>query len=53
VGEILGDEVAWIWKVADAHFPGERQILDYCHLSEHLYAFATLQYPHDPANAKA
>ena len=36
VGEILGDGAAWIWKVADSHFPGVRQTLDYYHLSEHL-----------------
>jgi hypothetical protein len=39
--------------VADAHFPGVRQTLDYYHLSEHLYAFANLQAPNDPAEAKA
>jgi hypothetical protein len=53
VGEILGDGAAWIWKVADSHFPGVRQILDYYHLSEHLYAFANLQYPSNPTGAKA
>jgi hypothetical protein len=53
VGEILGDGAAWIWKVADSHFPGVRQTLDYYHLSEHLYAFANLQYPSNPTGAKA
>lgn len=53
MGEILGDGAPWIWKVADAHFPGVRQTLDYYHLSEHLYAFANLQSPNDPAEAKA
>ena len=48
VGEILGDGAAWIWKVADAYFPGVRQTLDYYHLSEHLYAFAHLLYPNNP-----
>jgi hypothetical protein len=32
VGEILGDGAPWIWTVADAHFPGVRQTLDYYHL---------------------
>jgi hypothetical protein len=36
IGEILGDGAPWIWNVADAHFPGVRQTLDYYHLSEHL-----------------
>jgi hypothetical protein len=53
VGEILGDGAPWIWTVADAHFSGVRQTLDYYHLSEHLYAFAQLQYPNNPAGAKA
>jgi hypothetical protein len=53
IGEILGDGAPWIWTVADAHFPGVRQTLDYYHLSEHLYAFAQLQYPYNPMGAKA
>jgi hypothetical protein len=53
LGEILGDGAPWIWTVADAHFPGVRQTLDYYHLSEHLYAFAQRQYPNNPAGAKA
>jgi hypothetical protein len=53
VEEMLGDGAPWIWTVADAHVPGVRQTLDYDHLSEHLYAFAQLQYPNNPAGAKA
>jgi hypothetical protein len=53
VGEILGDGAPWIWHVAEAHFPGVRQTLDYYHLSEHLYAVAHLLYPNNPARAKA
>jgi hypothetical protein len=53
LGEIVGDGAPWIWTVADAHFPGVRQTLDYYHLSEHLYAVANLQYPNHPTEAKA
>ena len=53
LGEIVGDGAPWIWTVTDAHFPGVRQTLDYDHLSEHLYGFAPLLYPNDPAGAKA
>jgi hypothetical protein len=53
LGEILGDGAPWIWPVADTSFPGVRQTLDYDHLREHLYAFAHLQYPNNPAGAMA
>jgi hypothetical protein len=53
IGEILGDGAPWMWTVANAHVPGVRQTLDYDHLCEHLYGFANLQSPHDPAGAKA
>jgi hypothetical protein len=53
IAEILGDGVPWIGTVPNAHVPAVRQTLDDYHLSEHLHAFATLQYPNDPARAKA
>jgi hypothetical protein len=53
IAEIVGDGAAWIWNVATEHFRGVRQILDYYHLSEHLYAFAHLRYPEAPERAKA
>jgi hypothetical protein len=53
LGEIVGDGAHWIWTLANVHFPGVRQTLDYYHLSEHLYAFANLQAPNDLAGAKA
>jgi hypothetical protein len=53
MGAILGDGAPWIGKVADAHFPGVRQTLDYDHLREHRQALATCQYPNNPAGAKA
>jgi hypothetical protein len=53
LGEIVGDGAPWSWTVADAHVPGVRQTLDDDHLSEHLYSFAHLLYPNNPAGAKA
>jgi hypothetical protein len=53
LGEIVGDGAPWIWTVAEAHVPGVRQTLDSYHLSEHLYDFAHLLYPNNPAGAKA
>jgi hypothetical protein len=53
IGEMLGDGAPWIGNVADAQVPGVRQTLDSYHLSEHRQAFATRQYPNNPAGAKA
>jgi hypothetical protein len=39
--------------VADPHVPGVRQTLDDAQLSEHFDAFANLQSPNHPAEAKA
>jgi len=33
---ILGDGAAWIWNLADTHFPGAIQIVDRFHVKEHL-----------------
>lgn len=53
VAEVLGDGAAWIWNVADVHFPGIPQVLDYYHLSEPFYEVAPLLFPHSPDQAKA
>ncbi len=37
---VLGDGAAWIWNLADALFPRATQILDWYHLSEHLWKAA-------------
>jgi hypothetical protein len=44
VWEILGDGAPWIWKLAEKHFPGAPQRLDWYHLREHCFAFANEQY---------
>ncbi len=33
---VLGDGAAWIWNVADEHFPGAIQIVDLFHAKQHL-----------------
>lgn len=33
---VLGDGAPWIWNMAEEHFPGATQILDYYHAKEHL-----------------
>lgn len=37
---ILGDGAAWIWNLADMHFPGAIQIVDRFHVKEHLSTVA-------------
>lgn len=32
----IGDAAAWIWKIAEEHFPGAVQIVDLYHAREHL-----------------
>lgn len=36
----LGDGADWIWKLCDKHFPRALQIVDYWHMTQHLYAVA-------------
>lgn len=33
---VLGDGAVWIWNLADMHFPGAVQIVDWYHAKEHL-----------------
>jgi len=37
---VLGDGSAWIWRQAQMHFSRARQILDWYHASEHVWACA-------------
>ena len=36
----IADGAAWIWNVAEEHFPGSVQALDFYHASEHIWALA-------------
>lgn len=35
---VLGDGASWIWNLAEEHWPGAVQILDFYHATEHLWA---------------
>jgi hypothetical protein len=35
---VMGDGAAWIWNVAEEHFPQALEIVDYYHAVEHLWA---------------
>ena len=37
---VIGDGAAWIWNLADEHFPNATEILDYMHAKAHLYDIA-------------
>ena len=39
------DGAKWIWNWIDEYFPTSRQILDFYHCKEHLFALAKIFYP--------
>ena len=41
----IADGAKWIWKWADASYPGATQILDFYHAKEHLCQFAQIAMP--------
>lgn len=41
---VLGDGAAWIWNLADEHFPDALQVVDLFHAKEHLHDVATAIY---------
>ena len=50
---VLGDGAAWIWNIADEHFPGAVQIVDVFHAAEHLFDIARAVYGDDNDLARA
>ena len=50
---VLGDGAAWIWNIADEHFPGAVQIVDVFHAAEHLFDIARAVYGDDGDLARA
>ena len=49
---VIGDGAAWIWNLADQHFPGAIQIVDQYHAREHLWELARKLHPNDDAKQK-
>ena len=47
---VLGDGAPWIWNLADLHFPGIPQLLDFYHAAEHLHQTAAALWPQGVAN---
>jgi hypothetical protein len=46
---ITADGAAWIWNLADAHFPDSLQIVDYYHARQPLSLAAQALFPDQPA----
>ncbi len=47
---VLGDGAAWIWRLANEHFPGAVQIVDIYHAREHVWKIARAVFgPNTPA----
>ena len=44
---VIGDGAAWIWNLADQHFPEATEILDYMHAKTHLYDVAKHAFGED------
>ena len=49
---VIGDGAQWIWNMADEHFGGATQILDYYHAAEHLSDLAKTLFPNDDQKRK-
>jgi hypothetical protein len=50
---ITADGAAWIWNLADAHFPDSVQVVDYYQARQHLSLAAQALFPDRPARANA
>ncbi len=50
---ITADGAAWIWNLADAHFPDSVQIVDWYHARQHLALAAQALFPDRPVRANA
>jgi len=50
---ILGDAAAWIWQLAQEHFPQAVQIVDLCHAQEHVWSVIRALYPQPNPKQKA
>jgi len=49
----LADGAEWIWALCSREFPHAVQILDYYHMTEHLYTVARARYGADTAAVQA
>lgn len=45
---VIGDGAAWIWNIADEHFPTAVQIVDLYHARQHLWELSGKLFASDP-----
>jgi len=50
---VLGDGAAWIWNLADLHFPNAVHIVDLYHAREHLHSLLRLLFSDDATRTAA
>ncbi len=43
--QVLGDAAGWIWNLAEEHFGGSEQTVDWYHAKEHLFAACYTLHP--------
>lgn len=48
---VMGDGAAWIWNLAETHFPDATEIVDYMHAKTHLYDVAKDTFGEDNRDA--
>jgi len=49
---IIGDGAEWIWNIAEQHFPGALQIVDFYHARQHLWELARALHPNAEAQQR-
>jgi len=49
---VLGDGAAWIWNMADFHFPDAIQIVDWYHATERLWTVANASFTEGSGEAR-
>jgi hypothetical protein len=50
LAQVIADGAPWIWNLADLHFRGVTQLLDFYHAAEHLHAMAVALWSDGIAN---
>lgn len=49
----IADGATWIWNLAETYFPQAIQIIDWYHVSEHIWKFARILYDDNEEQCKA